>query len=181
MDNAAKAIATYERTLITPDSPYDRYVKGDLDAISPEAVAGMELFQATGCTSCHSGAAFNGPSLPTGTGFFMKFPTFPDAALVEKFDLEADAGRYVATGVESDRHMWRVPTLRNLVYTAPYLHNGAVKTLPEVVTLMAKLQLNKELTEAETRNIVAFLETLTGTFPEQTMPRLPPTPGDLLD
>jgi len=181
MDNAAKAIATYERTLITPDSPYDRYVKGDPNAISPEAVAGMELFQATGCTSCHSGAAFNGPSLPTGTGFFMKFPTFPDAVLVEKFDLEADAGRYVATGVESDRHMWRVPTLRNLVYTAPYLHNGAVKTLPEVVTLMAKLQLNKELTEAETRNIVAFLETLTGTFPEQTMPRLPPTPGDLLD
>ena len=77
--------------------------------------------------------------------------------------------------------MWRVPTLRNLVYTAPYFHNGAVKTLPDAVHVMAKLQLDKELTDAEVADIVAFLETLTGEFPEQTMPRLPPTPGDLLE
>jgi cytochrome c peroxidase len=181
MDNAAKAIAAYERTLVTPNSPYDRYVAGDTTAISAAAQRGMQRFADVGCTACHSGAAFSGPSLPTGTGFFMKFPTFTDAVLVEQYDLAADQGRFVATGVEADRHMWRVPTLRNLVYTAPYFHNGAVKTLPEAVQVMAKLQLNKQLTDAEVADIVAFLETLTGEFPEQTMPRLPPTPGDLLE
>jgi cytochrome c peroxidase len=181
MDNAAKAIATYERTLITPDSAYDRYVSGDTKAMSVSAVRGMKLFESTGCTSCHSGAAFNGPSLPAGTGFFMKFPTYPDAALVRQYDLESDQGRFVVTGNDADRHMWRVPTLRNLVYTAPYFHNGAVKTLPDAVRVMAKLQLDKNLTADEVTDMVAFLESLTGTFPDQMMPRLPPTPGDLLE
>jgi cytochrome c peroxidase len=180
MDNAAKAIATYERTLITPDSPYDRYVSGDAKAMSVAAVRGMKLFESTGCTSCHSGAAFNGPALPIGTGFFMKFPTYPDAALVRQYDLESDQGRFLVTGNDVDRYMWRVPTLRNLVYTAPYFHNGAVKTLPDAVRVMAKLQLDKGLTADEVSDIVAFLESLTGKFPDQTMPRLPPTPGDLL-
>lgn len=181
MDNAARAIATYERTLITPDSAYDRYVSGDAKAMSVSAVRGMKLFESTGCTSCHSGAAFNGPSLPAGTGFFMKFPTYPDAALVRQYDLESDQGRFVATGNDADRHMWRVPTLRNLVYTAPYFHNGAVKTLPDAVRVMAKLQLDKNLTADEVTDMVAFLESLTGRFPDQMMPRLPPTPGDLLE
>jgi cytochrome c peroxidase len=181
MDNAAKAIATYERTLITPDSAYDRYVSGDAKAMSVSAVRGMKLFESAGCTSCHSGAAFNGPSLPAGTGFFMKFPTHPDAALVRQYDLESDQGRFVVTGNDADRHMWRVPTLRNLVYTAPYFHNGAVKTLPDAVRVMAKLQLDKNLTADEVTDMVAFLESLTGTFPDQMMPRLPPTPGDLLE
>jgi cytochrome c peroxidase len=181
MDNAAKAIATYERTLITPDSAYDRYVSGDAKAMSVAAVRGMKLFESTGCTSCHSGAAFNGPALPIGTGFLMKFPTYPDAALVRQYDLESDQGRFLVTGNDADRYMWRVPTLRNLVYTAPYFHNGAVKTLPDAVRVMAKLQLDKNLTADEVSDMVAFLESLTGKFPDQTMPRLPPTPGDLLE
>jgi cytochrome c peroxidase len=111
----------------------------------------------------------------------MKFPTFPDATLEARYDLVSDPGRFAATGVESDRHLWRVPTLRNLVYTAPYFHNGAAKTLPEAVDIMARLQLDKALSDVEISDIVAFLETLTGQFPAQTMPRLPPTPGDLLD
>ena len=180
MDNAAKAIATYERTLITPDSAYDRYVSGDAKAMSAAGVRGMKSFESAGCTSCHSGAAFNGPALPIGTGFFMKFPTYPDAALVRQYDLESDQGRFLVTGNDADRYMWRVPTLRNLVYTAPYFHNGAVKTLPDAVRVMAKLQLDKNLTDDEVTDIVAFLESLTGKFPDQTMPRLPPTPGDLL-
>ncbi len=181
MDNAAKAIATYERTLITPNSAYDKYVTGDTKALSAPAVRGMKLFESTGCTSCHSGAAFAGPALPVGTGFYMKLPTFPDDALVKKYDLESDMGRFVATGSEADKHMWRVPTLRNLVYTAPYLHNGSVKTLPDAVRVMAKLQLNKTLPDDQVSDIVAFLESLTGEFPAQTMPRLPPTPGNLLN
>jgi cytochrome c peroxidase len=181
MDNAAKAIAAYERTLITPGSAYDKYVKGDKKAISAQQARGMETFASVGCTSCHQGPAFNGPALPAGTGFFMKFPTFPDSVYVVKYKLTDDPGRASTTKDPADRAMWRVPTLRNLVYTAPYMHNGAVKSLPEAVRVMASTQLNKTLTDAEVNDIVAFLETLTGPFPQQTMPRLPATPGDLLE
>jgi cytochrome c peroxidase len=181
MDNAARAIAAYERTLITPDSPYDRYVKGDERALSAAAQRGMETFASVGCSSCHQGPVFDGPRLPTGTGFFMKFPTYADSPYVAEYDLTADAGRFNSTGEEADRGLWRVPTLRNLTYTAPYMHNGAVKTLPEAVRVMASTQLGRTLSDAETNDLVAFLESLTGRFPDQQMPRLPPTPGDLLD
>ncbi len=111
----------------------------------------------------------------------MKFPTFADSTLVDQYDLKSDQGRFVATGNPADAHLWRVPTLRNLMYTAPYFHNGAVKSLPEVVRIMTTLQLDKNLTTEEVADIVAFLESLTGEFPEQMMPRLPATPGDLLE
>jgi cytochrome c peroxidase len=181
MDNAAKAIAAYERTLITPGSAYDRYVKGDRKALTAQQVKGMEAFAAAGCTSCHQGAAFNGPALPAGAGFFMKFPTYPDSVYTVKYKLTDDPGRASVTKDPADRGMWRVPTLRNLTYTAPYMHTGTVKTLPEAVRVMAGTQLDKTLSDAEVADIVAFLESLSGPFPQQTMPRLPPTPGDLLD
>ena len=98
-----------------------------------------------------------------------------------KYKLTEDPGRAAATKNPADTGMWRVPTLRNLVYTAPYMHNGSVKTLPDAVRVMAATQLNKTLSDAEVADIVAFLESLTGQFPEQMMPRLPPTPGDLLE
>ncbi len=180
MDNAARAIAAYERTLITPNSAYDRYVKGEKSAMTAQQVRGMNTFLATGCTSCHQGPAFNGPPLPVGTGFFMKFPTFPDSPYVAKYDLMKDKGRSESTHNPADDHMWRVQTLRNLVYTAPYMHNGSVKTLPEAVRVMASTELNRTLADADVADIVAFLESLTGPFPDQLMPRLPPTPGNLL-
>ena len=181
MDNAAKAIAAYERTLITPNSPYDQYVKGDKDALSAQAIRGMDTFESVGCLSCHSGAAFNGPTMPAGAGFFVKFPTFESNGDLDKFDLLADTGRFEVTGNEADKNIWRVPTLRNLDFTAPYLHNGSVKSLDEAVVVMAQAQLNRNLEDDQVADIVAFLESLTGEFPTQTMPRLPPTPGDLLD
>jgi cytochrome c peroxidase len=181
MDNAAKAIAAYERTLITPGSAYDRYVKGDKKALTAQQVKGMDAFAAIGCMSCHQGPAFNGPALPAGTGFFMKFPTYPDSAYTVKYKLSDDPGRASATKDPADAGMWRVPTLRNLVYTAPYMHTGSVKTLPEAVRVMASTQLDKTLSDVEVADIVAFLESLSGPFPQQTMPRLPPTPGDLLE
>lgn len=181
-DNAAKAIAAYERTLITPDSPYDRYVKGNKAALNAQQLRGMQSFEKTGCTTCHSGPAFNGVSgFPAAQGVFRKFPTFTDSAYVEKYGLTADQGRYETTKRPEDRHMWRVPTLRNLGETAPYFHNGAVKSLDEAVRVMAKTQLNKDLGADEVHDIVAFLGALDGTFPKQAMPRLPPTPGNLLD
>lgn len=180
IDNIARAIAAYERTLITPDSPFDRYVKGDKSALTAQQVRGMNTFREVGCTSCHQGPMFAGPAMPIGTGFFMKFPLQADSPYVEKYDLMQDKGRFEATGDPADEHMWRVPTLRNLVYTAPYMHNGAVKTLPEAVRVMASTQLGLTLTDAQVNDIVAFLESLSGTFPEQTLPLLPPTPGDLI-
>jgi cytochrome c peroxidase len=181
MDNAARAIAAYERTLITPGSAYDRYARGDKTALTAQQLRGMETFAEVGCTSCHQGPAFNGPPLPAGTGFFMKFPTYPESPYVAKYKLAEDPGRFSATKDEADRGMWRVPTLLNLTYTAPYMHTGTVKTLPEAVRVMASTQLNRTLDDAQVSDVVAFLESLTGKFPQQTMPRLPPTPGDLLD
>lgn len=181
MDNAAKAIAAYERTLITPDSAYDRYVEGDTNALTAQQVRGMEAFAAAGCTSCHSGPVFDGPELPVGTGFLMKFPVFAESPYVAKYDLVADGGRFAVTGQESDRGLWRVQTLRNLEFTAPYMHNGMVKTLPEAIRVMASTQLGQTLDEAQVQDITAFLMSLSGPFPVQTMPRLPATPGDLID
>ena len=113
-----------------------------------------------------------------GTGFFQKFPTFEDNQYVEKYDLMEDTGRHAATGNESHKHMWRVPTLYNVELTAPYFHNGAVNSLDEAVRLMGKTQLNKDLSEQQVDEIVAFLGALTAnSFPEQELPRLPSMSG----
>lgn len=180
-DNMAKAIAAYERTLITYNSPYDRYARGDKKALTEQQVRGMKVFAETGCVSCHSGPNFNGPNQAMGKPFLMKFPTFPGSKYDSKYKLTEDKGRFVSTKNKADMHMWRVPTLRNLSYTAPYFHNGAVKSLDEAVRVMAKAQLSKDLGDKEVTDIVAFLEALTGEFPEQTMPHLPPSPGDMLE
>ena len=181
MDNAVRAIAAYERTLVTPNTAYDRYARGDARALNAQQRRGLETFAAKGCTSCHQGAAFNGPALPAGTGFFQRFPVHEDSPYVVQYALMKDLGRYESTHADGDQHLWRVPTLRNLGYTAPYMHNGSVKSLPEAVRVMGSTQLGLVLDDAEVADIVAFLDTLYGPFPSQTMPQLPPTPGDLLD
>lgn len=173
IDNAAKAIAAYERTLTTPNAPYDRYLKGDKKAMSPEALAGLQTFQTVGCISCHSGPLFNGPALPMGTGFYMKFPTFPDAEIEKKYGFTKDLGRFEVTKLEADKNMWRVPSLRTVSVTAPYFHTGNVTDLHEAVRIMAKLQLNKVLTDEEVNNIVAFLKSLKGDMKKQDIPKIP--------
>jgi len=175
--NAAKAVAAFERTLITPNSPYDKYVKGDKDAMTAQQVRGMETFASTGCVACHSGAAFNGPDMGFGQGFYAKFPTFSDHDYVKKYDLAADKGREEVTGKAVDSNMFRVATLRHITDTAPYFHNGSVNDLSEAVGIMAKAQLNKTLSDREVKDIVAFLGALTGEYPEIIMPRLPATSG----
>jgi cytochrome c peroxidase len=177
VENAARAVAAFERTLITPGSPYDRFVKGDKTALTAQQQRGMQAFADTGCTSCHSGAAFNGPSMPAGTGFFMKFPTFADSDYVKQYDFMKDKGRFEVTGNKADMHLFKVPTVRNVALTAPYFHNGSVATLGEAIRVMAKVQLNVDLDDAKVADIEAFLNALTGEFPEQKMPRLPATYG----
>ena len=177
VENAAKAVAAFERTLITPNSAYDKYVKGDKQAMTEQQVRGMETFASSGCTSCHSGAAFNGPQMKLGEGFFTKFPTFTDNEHVAKYRLAEDKGRQDVTGDSTDANMFRTPTLRNITDTAPYFHNGAVNDLAEAVRVMARTQLNKDLSDTEVADIVAFLGALTGEYPEIVMPRLPATAG----
>jgi cytochrome c peroxidase len=115
-----------------------------------------------------------------GTPFLQKFPLNADSPYVAKYDLMTDKGRFESTKDPADEHMWRVPQLRNLTHTAPYLHNGSVETIQEAVRLMASVQLGKDLPPADVENIAAFLTSLTGEFPKEMLPRLPPTPGDLL-
>lgn len=172
IDNVAKAIAAYERTLVTTNSAFDRYVKGDEKALSAAAKRGMGLVQEMGCVSCHSGPNFSGPAMPEGTGFYQPFPRFA-SAYDAKYQLKQDTGRYEVTKAAADRHLWRVPTLRNVAQTGPYFHNGSVKTLDEAVRVMAKAQLDKTLTDAQTKDIVAFLNALSGEFPKQKAPKLP--------
>ena len=177
VENAAKAVAAFERTLITPNSAYDKYVKGDKQAMTEQQIRGMDTFASSGCTSCHSGAAFNGPQMKLGEGFFTKFPTFTDSEYVAQYKLADDKGRQEVTGDSADANMFRTPTLRNITDTAPYFHNGSVNDLAEAVRVMAKTQLNKDLSDTEVADIVAFLGALTGEYPEIIMPRLPATAG----
>ncbi len=170
-DTATKAIAAYERTLITPNSPYDRYVKGNKSAMTDQQVRGMNKAVELGCTGCHSGPAFNGP------GMFQKFPVIDNGYFEAQYHFKKDKGLAEVTGKKADEHFWKVPTLRNVALTAPYFHNGKVKRLDTAVKLMAKLQLGKDLSKDEIADIVAFLNALTGEFPAQKMPTLPAMPG----
>lgn len=173
-DNVAKAIATYERTLITINSPFDRYLRGEKTMLSDAAIRGMKTVESAGCTGCHTGPNFSGPSsLAIGEVFLQKFPTFENNNYVKKYDLKSDQGRFNVTKKNADKNMWRVPTWRNIALTAPYFHNGSVATLDEAVRVMAKTQLNKVFTEKQVSDVVAFLTSLTGEFPQQTMPQLP--------
>ena len=170
-DNATKAIAAYERTLITPNSPYDQYAKGNKKALTAQQIRGLNKAVELGCVSCHSGPAFN------GSGTFQRFPVIDNAYLEKQYQLSDDKGLFEVTGKSGDEHLFKVPTLRNIALTAPYFHNGSVKTLETAVKVMAKVQLGKKLSSAEVADIVAFLNALTGEFPKQEMPVLPGTPG----
>jgi cytochrome c peroxidase len=175
IDNLAKAIATYERTLVTPNSPFDKYVKGNKKALTAQQVRGLKLVEEIGCTSCHTGDNFNGDGLKMGEGNYQPFPQIPGSIYDKQYDLVSDKGRYEVTKKDDDKNLWRVPTWRNVALTAPYFHNGKVKTLDEAVRVMGKTQLGMDLSGPQVDDIVAFLNALTGEFPKQTMPKLPAT------
>lgn len=160
-DNMAKAIATFERTLVTPGAPFDLYVQGKGD-ISTAARRGMKKVDEIGCTSCHSGPLF------TNNGF-------------QNFAYGDDKGRVAVTGKVEDDHAFRVQSWRNVAMTAPYFHDGSVKTLDAAVRIMAEVQLGTKLSEQDVADIVAFLGTLTGKPPVVEFPVLPRPAGKALD
>jgi cytochrome c peroxidase len=169
-ENATKAIAAYERTLITPNSAFDQYHKGDKSALTLQQIRGMEKFETLGCSGCHNGAAFGG-------GMFQKFPIISNSYFEAQYHFKKDKGLAEVSKNPADEGLWKVPTLRNVALTAPYFHNGSVSNLEQAVNVMAQVQLGKELSKEEVADLVAFLNSLTGEFPKQTMPRLPATPG----
>ncbi|MEW6163543.1 MAG: cytochrome c peroxidase [Pseudomonadota bacterium] len=141
-DRIAMAIAAFERTLITPDAPYDRFVRGETGALSRAQLRGMALFESLGCVTCHAGPAFSDASL-LGAGMPLRiFPANP-TPYEDKYRLLADR--------DGARGTWRVPSLRNVALTGPYFHNGAVDDLAEAVRVMATAQLNLALDKAPAR------------------------------
>lgn len=157
------AIAAFEETLVTPNSRFDKWLKGDKKAITPTELVGYELFKNSGCVACHNGPAVGG-------GSFQKF------GLIEAYQTKNPAiGRAAVTGKDADRFNFKVPTLRNVELTYPYFHDGAANTLEEAVGTMGRLQLGKHFTAEETAKIVAFLKTLTGDQPSFKLPILPPS------
>ncbi len=150
-----KAIATFERTLITVGSPFDRWLEGDEKALSKKQKEGYDLFKANGCIACHQGQNVGG-NMYQRFGVFGNY--FEDRGGAKK----PDFGRFNVTGKESDRFVFRVPSLRNVALTAPYFHDGSAKTLPEAVGIMAKYQLGREISSGQVEKLVAFLESLTG-------------------
>ncbi|WP_455220689.1 cytochrome-c peroxidase [Kaarinaea lacus] len=169
LENVAKALASFERALMTPNSPFDRYIKGDETAISTKARKGMQIFNDTGCLACHFGVNFAGPApgpaMGMGDGFYELFPNNRGSAYDKSHELTADLGRYEFSKDPGEKYMWRVPPLRNIALTAPYFHNGSAKTLQEAVKIMAKTQTNKVLTKEEMNAVVEFLKSLTGETP----------------
>lgn len=176
-DNIAKAIASYERTLITPNSPFDRYMRGDKSALTAQAKEGMKEFENLGCVRCHHGPAFAGPLKHTGEASFQYFPAFP-SEYEKEYNLKEDLGRRNNAKTKAGPGLWRVPSLRNVALTAPYFHNGSVPTLKKAVKVMARVQLNREISDQQIERLVAFLESLTGEFIHQTIPELPESPKD---
>ncbi|MFZ2163325.1 MAG: cytochrome c peroxidase [Sideroxyarcus sp.] len=137
------AIAAYERTLITTDTPYDRFVRGDKNALSAAQVRGMALFESVGCVLCHSGPNFSGASLfDSPPAPHRLFPVFDSPKYMTRYKLIEDSGANVPG---SKQAIWRIPSLRNVALTAPYLHNGSVDNLPEVVRIMATAQRGKTI------------------------------------
>ncbi|SDR76889.1 cytochrome c peroxidase [Halopseudomonas litoralis] len=164
--NITDAIAVFEETLVTPNSRFDQWLKGDDDAITQQELAGYETFKSIGCVACHNGPAAGGTS-------------FQRMGVVEPYQTTNPAeGRVAVTGKDADRFSFKVPSLRNVELTYPYFHDGAYWSLEEATDVMARLQLGRELQEQEIDNVVAFLKTLTGDQPTFTMPILPPSTND---
>jgi len=153
--NAKAALLAYERSLVSSGAPFDRWLLGEKDAISSRASAGYALFKSRGCVSCHQGALVGG-NLFQRLGIIK--PYYDDPAALD----EGDLGRFEVTHRPEDKHVFRVPSLRNVGLTAPYLHDGSLATLPLAVSVMATYQLGRSLDGQQIDDIVAFLETLNG-------------------
>jgi cytochrome c peroxidase len=193
--NIAKAIAAFERTLVTPNSPFDRYLRGDKNALTPQQIKGMELFQGkANCIQCHNGPNLTDNQLHITGVPKAKVEDDPQVAAVRRFVLRTsgikdfdkyaqDPGAFASTNDKDKIYAFKTPSLRNIAITPPYMHNGVFKTLDDVIEFynqgggnvknkdpnLKRLNLTKEEKEA----LKAFLQSLTGELPEIEEPELP--------
>jgi cytochrome c peroxidase len=176
LDNTVKAIEAFEATLLTPNSRFDKFLKGDATALNEKEKRGLKLFMDKGCAGCHNG-------INVGGGAYFPF------GVVEKPGADIlppeDKGRFMVTKTAKDEYVFKVPTLRNIDLTPPYFHSGRVWSLRQAVGIMGSAQLGIELTDDDIDSITAFLFTLTGDQPRVEYPVLPPntdkTPRPILE
>jgi cytochrome c peroxidase len=149
-------LATFQRSLVTPGSTFDRYISGDSQALNGMELEGYRLFKDYGCAACHQGSNVGG-------NMFQKFGIFflPPA---DESNQDRDLGRFTLTGIPADKGVFRVPSLRNVGVTAPYFHDGRVASLPLAVSIMGRIQLGRSLAPRDIDALVAFLNTLTGEY-----------------
>lgn len=173
----ARAVASFLRTLMTPDSRFDQFIRGDKGKLNSEQRQGMELFRQVGCLACHFGVNFAGPApgpvMDMGDGFYELFPNHKGTRFDQPLALLADLGVYHVSKDPADKRLWRVPPLRNIALSAPYFHNGSAASLDQAIRVMAVTQLQKELNDREVAAIQAFLHSLTGVRPNIELPYLP--------
>jgi cytochrome c peroxidase len=162
-DNMAEAIEVFEATLLTPDSAFDRYLKGERQALRPGEKNGLSRFISAGCAACHGGINMG------GTGYYK----FGVKEHVAEDLMTGDKGRFKVTTSEKDAYTFKSPSLRNIALTPPYFHSGKVWSLEEAVSIMSSAQLGISLTKDDVRDIVAFLHATTGKQPKLDYPVLP--------
>ncbi len=160
-DNIKDAIAVYERSLITPNSPFDHYLRGDKSALTDQQLRGYRLFKSYGCSSCHQGRL-------VGANLYEKMGIVADYFGSKQELTTADMGRFNITGIEEHRHEFKVPSLRNIARTAPYFHDASASDLHEAVYTMGYYQLGRKIPAGDIEAIVHFLHSLTGELPEQS-------------
>ncbi|MCF7921556.1 MAG: c-type cytochrome [Candidatus Marinimicrobia bacterium] len=147
-ENITEAMAAFERTLITHDR-FDAFLKGDLKAITKTEVEGLDLFMGKACITCHMGSML-------GANMYQK------NGLIKPYKNLKDEGRFGVTGMEQDKFMFKVPSLKNIGLTAPYFHDGGVETLEETIKMMGDMQLMQQISDEEASKIAAFLKTMNG-------------------
>ena len=152
---AKRAIVAFEESLITVDAPFDRWIRGDRQAMSAKALDGFRLFNDHGCVSCHQGRAFGG-------NLFQRLGLMREYFGRDRAIHDADLGRFNHTGNEEDKHVFRVPSLRNAELTGPYFHDGSADTLSDAVRAMLQFQVGVDPEQAEVDRLVDFLRSLTG-------------------
>jgi len=156
-NNIIDAIVEFENTLITPNARFDRYLRNEENAMTKNEIDGYRVFKDLGCISCHQG-------INIGGNLYQKFGVFYNY-LAERGNIsKVDYGRMNITGQQSDAFVFKVPSLRNVAVTAPYLHDGSAETIEQAIIIMGRTQLGRSLTENETSLLKAFLNTLTGEY-----------------
>jgi cytochrome c peroxidase len=167
VDNLAKAIGAFERTLVTP-APFDEFIRGNAAVLSSQQKRGLQSFMEVGCSACHM-SPYVGGQMYQKFGVYAPYWTYTKSQPV-------DEGRFAVTKNPADKYVFKVPVLRNVAKTSPYFHDGSVDRLEDAVVIMAKVQLMKDLTKEQASDLVAFLGALTGTIPDAAarVPLLPP-------